>query len=61
MLEEYRDLITVEELCEILYIGKNAAYRLLSSGRLHCFRYNRVWKIPKEGVIEYIKTQSSIK
>ena len=27
-------LITVEELCEVLMIGKNAAYQLLNSGKI---------------------------
>ena len=60
MFDEYRDLMNVEEVCEILSIGKNAAYRLLASGKIQCFRYNRVWKVPKEGVIEYIRQQSSV-
>ena len=60
MFEQYNDLVTVEELCEMLFIGKNAAYKLLASGQLNCFRYNRVWKIPKQGIIEYIKTQSNL-
>lgn len=60
MFEEYNDLLTVEELCEMLSIGKNSAYKLLASGDLKCFRYNRVWKIPKQGVIEYIKQQSKL-
>ncbi|SEJ54201.1 DNA binding domain-containing protein, excisionase family [Propionispira arboris] len=60
MFEQYNDLVTVEELCEMLFIGKNAAYKLLASGELKCFRSNRIWKIPKQGVIEYIKTQSNL-
>jgi hypothetical protein len=60
MFEQYNDLVTVEDLCEMLFIGKNAAYKLLASGQLNCFRYNRVWKIPKQGIIEYIKTQSNL-
>jgi excisionase family DNA binding protein len=60
MFEEYNDLLTVEDLCEMLSIGKNSAYKLLASGDLKCFRYNRVWKIPKQGVIEYIKQQSKL-
>ena len=59
MFNDYRDLLNVEEVCEILSIGKNAAYRLLASGKIQCFRHNRVWKVPKEGVIEYIRQQSS--
>lgn len=43
------ELITVEELCEILRIGKNAAYKLPASGKLKCFRMSRTWNIPREG------------
>lgn len=60
LFNEYRDVLTVEELCEMLDIGKNAAYKLLASGKIHCFRHNRVWKIPKEGVVEYIRQQSTM-
>ena len=52
-------LITVEELCEILMIGKNAAYQLLSSGKIKCFRIGRIWKIPRESVDEYIRRQTA--
>ena len=34
MENDEQSLITVEELCEILMIGKNAAYRLLKSGKI---------------------------
>lgn len=60
MFEQYNDFVTVEEFCEMLSIGKNAAYKLLASGQVNCFRYNRVWKIPKQEFIEYIKTQSNL-
>ena len=52
-------LITVDELCELLMIGRNAAYQLLNSGKIKCFRINRVWKIPRATVDEYIKSQSN--
>ena len=48
------DLITVDELCDTLMIGKNLAYRLLNSGEIKCFKVNRIWKIPRASVIEYI-------
>lgn len=60
MFEQYNDLVTVEELCEMLSIGKNAAYKLLASGELKCFRSNRIWKISKQGVSEHIKTHSNL-
>ena len=60
MFEDYGDLLTVDEFCEMLSIGKNGAYQLLASGRVKAFRYNRVWKIPKQAVIEYVLTQSKL-
>lgn len=54
MFDEYGDLVTVEELCEMLSIGKNAAYELLDKNAVKAFRIKRIWKIPKKSVIDYI-------
>ena len=40
MNNEVNELITVEELCEILMVGKNTAYKLLASGDLKCYSIN---------------------
>ena len=53
-LEHYPDVLTVEELCEVLNIGANAAYQLLKEQTVPAFRIGRRWKIPKEVVIHYI-------
>lgn len=53
--ETYEDLITIEELCEILSIGKNTAYRLLNTKEISAFRIGRIWKIPRVSVATYIK------
>ena len=42
MLEEYPDILTVEEACEALRMGYNAMYDLLNSGKLKGFRNGRV-------------------
>ncbi|HCB94931.1 MAG TPA: hypothetical protein DEP65_04280 [Ruminococcus sp.] len=34
MLDEYKDILSVKDLCNILNIGKNTAYKLLHSGRI---------------------------
>lgn len=52
-----KELITVDELCDTLMIGKNLAYRLLNSGEIECFKINRIWKIPRESVTAYINKQ----
>lgn len=58
--DELSDLITVDELCEWLAIGKNAAYTLLNSGKIKAFRIGRIWKISRAAVIEYIKQESML-
>lgn len=52
---ESEDLITLEELCSILAIGKNTAYALLNTGEIKAFRIGRIWKIPKSSIVEYIQ------
>lgn len=54
MLKNYKDILSVEDLCEILSIGKNTAYRLLKSGEIKSVRIGKVYKIPKETLIKYI-------
>lgn len=61
MFNEYPDILTVEDLCQILLIGKNAAYILLGNGDIKAFRQNRVWKVPKMAVVEYVLKNSGMK
>ena len=60
MLERYDDILTADEGCEVLRIGKNALYELLQSGQLKGYRNGRVWRIPKKSVIEFICTQANL-
>ena len=52
-------LITVEELCEELLIGKNLAYKLLANGTIKGFRIGRIWKIPRQSINDFITQQSN--
>lgn len=56
MFSEYPDVITVEQLMEILHIGKNAAYSLLKSGEIRTIRIGRRYIIPKQSIIAYISS-----
>ena len=60
MLETYDDLLTAEEACEALKIGKNALYTLLADKTLKAYRNGRVWRIPRLSVEEYIRTQANL-
>lgn len=54
MLENYNDILTIQDLCELLMIGRNHAYKLLESQQIKGFRIGRTWKIPKKAVEEFI-------
>ena len=54
MFEEYGDMLTVDDVAEILGVGKNAAYEIFRSGEMNCFVLKGKWKIPKQVLIEYI-------
>ena len=59
MLNEYSEILTVEDVMEILNIGKNAAYDLFRNEDIKCFRLKNRWKVPKQAVIDYINEKSS--
>lgn len=54
MFSEYSEILTVAEVMELLYVGKNTVYALLQSGELKGFRIGRSWKIPRSSLQEYI-------
>ena len=55
MFEEYKDVVGVSELCDMLGVGKNTVYGLLNSGEIKSIRIGKVHKIPKRYVIDYIE------
>ncbi len=58
MFDEYGAILTVEEVMEILMIGKNGVYDLLNSGEINSFRIGRMHKVPKVALEEYILAKS---
>ena len=59
MFNEYGEILSVEDVMEILGIGKNAAYELFRNGEIKCFRLKYRWKVPKQAIIDYINEKSS--
>lgn len=57
--ETYNDMISIEDLCEMLTIGKNTAYHLLKTNQIKAFKIGRIWKIPRESVSEYVLSQKN--
>lgn len=54
-----KELLTVEDVMDILYLGKNTVYNLLRSGELKGIRFGRVWRIPKSSIEEMIEKKIS--
>ena len=54
MLDQYQDILSVFDAAEALCVGKNRIYELLGNGSLKGFRVGR------ESLAEYIRTQSGI-
>lgn len=58
MSDQNNELISIDELCEMLMIGKNLAYRLLSEKKIRAFRIGKKWKIPRSSITDFIKTNT---
>lgn len=54
MFQEYGDILTVDDVMEMLQIGRNSAYHLLNTGQIKSVRIGRIHRIPRENVIVYI-------
>ena len=56
MFKQYPDVVTVEQLCAMLNVGKNTAYNLINQNIIRSVKIGRVYKIPKNNIIRYLKT-----
>jgi len=46
-------LLSVEQLTEVLGIGRNTAYQLVHSEKIKCIRIGRIIRIPRENIKEF--------
>ena len=56
MLENYKDVLTVKEVLEVLPVGKNSLYRLLKEEKIKSFRPINKILVLKKDLIEYLTT-----
>ena len=54
----YPDVVDIKQLCKMLNIGKNTAYELIHSGKLKYVKIGKVYKIPKNCIIEFLENQT---
>jgi excisionase family DNA binding protein len=60
MFSDYDDVVSIDDLMEILDIGRNKAYELLKNGEIQSFKIGKVYKIPKLCIQEYIFSKVNI-
>ena len=56
-ITSYSDLplvLNVKDLAQILSISQNTAYALVRSGQIRSIRTGRIYRIPKDALIEYL-------
>lgn len=54
MLENYKDVLSIKDLYEILPIGKNKVYSLINDGTIPSIRVGGRIIIPKVNVINFL-------
>ena len=60
-IEDTITLLTVEEVAEMLMVGKNRIYELLNQKKLKGMRIgSSSWRIPKLAVYQYIQEQTNL-
>ena len=54
MFDQYNDIVTVKELCQMLNIGRNTAYDLLKNNRIRHVKVGKKYIIPKTAALAFI-------
>ena len=54
MFIEHPDVLDVTQMCEMLDIGKKAAYHLLRTNQIGYFKEGKGYRIPKINVIRFL-------
>ena len=55
MLNEYPDVMSIDEMCRALSIGKKTGYKLLQTGQIRFLKIGRAYRIPKINLLEYLQ------
>ena len=54
VFKDYPDVVTVEQMSEMLGISTKTAYRMLKSNTVKLFMVGRIYKIPKYHILVYL-------
>ena len=54
VFDSYPDVVSVEEMQQMLRLGKNAVYQLLKDGAIKSIKVGKRYIVPKKYVIEFL-------
>ncbi|WP_455055465.1 helix-turn-helix domain-containing protein [Merdimonas faecis] len=60
MFESYEDILTIQDVADILKVGTTQVYKIVRAGQLKAFKEGKDWKIAKQALIEYVSTKSRL-
>jgi len=55
-IENLQDVVTIKELADFLKVSVITIRRAIDSGELKAFKVGKSWRIEKEAVLEWIKS-----
>lgn len=57
LFNTYPDVVSIDEIQQMLRIGKNAVYELLKTQKLKSIKVGKKYIVPKKYVIEFLLEQ----
>ena len=57
LFETYPDVVSIEEIQQMLRIGKNAVYELLKTQKLKSIKVGKRYIVPEKYVIDFLLEQ----
>ena len=54
MLKDYPDVMSIEQMCEILGINTKTGYCILREGKICCLKVGRTYRIPKAHLFTFL-------
>lgn len=54
MLKKYPDVLSINDVMDILHLGRNKVYELLKQGALKSIRVGRKYIIPKKSMVDFL-------
>lgn len=55
LFEALPDIMSVQQVRQVLKVGRPAVYHLLSTNQIECFKIGNAYKVPKVSLIDYIQ------